>query len=286
MKKYIGDNFGDVEKYKLYRTVYEILHPTISKRNISNYKVVFDEKLLPVLVFYPNKISNIKSVIIFVPGDGKVNGCFGKYSDICKKMATESNSVVIAIDYFNSTIKYPTVVNKVSKVIKYLYEELSCNNISSKDIILVSDSVGCKIMGSAITKLISKKVLVSKCIMLYPVVRDDYTEYMWNESLMSINFNLSKKVNDYLKKYLPKDNIGCCNLLELVYFKDFPATEVITGDMDIFREDGELLSNTLVKNIPGSKEVNIKFATHGFLGSSDEEVQRETYKAISEFVLL
>ena len=82
MKIVVGDNFGDVEKYKLYRNVYEILHPTISKKNISNYKVVFDEKLLPVLVFYPEKISNVESIIIYVPGDGKVNGCYGKYSSI------------------------------------------------------------------------------------------------------------------------------------------------------------------------------------------------------------
>ena len=32
------------EKYKLYRTVKDLLHPTISKRNISNYKIVVDEK--------------------------------------------------------------------------------------------------------------------------------------------------------------------------------------------------------------------------------------------------
>ena len=28
-----------------------------------------------------------------------------KYSDICKRLAKESNSIVVAIDYFNSTIK-------------------------------------------------------------------------------------------------------------------------------------------------------------------------------------
>ena len=283
MKIVVGDNFGDVEKYKLYRNVYEILHPTISKKNISNYKVVFDEKLLPVLVFYPEKISNVESIIIYVPGDGKVNGCYGKYSSICKKIAKETKSIVITIDYFNSTIKYPTVVNKISKLIKYLYDELNSNGYSSEKITLLSDSLGSKITSSVVTKLISKGISINKLVLLYPVVKDSYDNYSWNESLMSINFNLDKRVESYLKKYLSKVEVSC-NLDEIVYYKDFPKTLVVTGDMDIFKEDGEALGEIVSKNIPGSLCENIKFASHGFLGSNDEEVNRDVYLIINKFI--
>lgn len=283
MKIVVGDNFGDVEKYKLYRNVYEILHPTISKKNISNYKVVFDEKLLPVLVFYPEKISNVESIIIYVPGDGKVNGCYGKYSSICKKIAKETKSIVITIDYFNSTIKYPTVVNKISKLIKYLYDELNSNGYSSEKITLLSDSLGSKITSSVVTKLISKGISINKLVLLYPVVKDSYDNYSWNESLMSINFNLDKRVESYLKKYLSKVEVSC-NLDEIVYYKDFPKTLVVTGDMDIFKEDGEALGEIVSKNIPGSLYENIKFASHGFLGSNDEEVNRDVYLIINKFI--
>ena len=283
MKIVVGDNFGGVEKYKLYRNVYEILHPTISKKNISNYKVVFDEKLLPVLVFYPEKISNVESIIIYVPGDGKVNGCYGKYSSICKKIAKETKSIVITIDYFNSTIKYPTVVNKISKLIKYLYDELNSNGYSSEKITLLSDSLGSKITSSVVTKLISKGISINKLVLLYPVVKDSYDNYSWNESLMSINFNLDKRVESYLKKYLSKVEVSC-NLDEIVYYKDFPKTLVVTGDMDIFKEDGEALGEIVSKNIPGSLYENIKFASHGFLGSNDEEVNRDVYLIINKFI--
>ena len=33
-----------------------------------------------------------------------------------------------------------------------------------------------------------------------------------------------------------------------------------------------------------SKYINIKFASHGFLNSSDEEIIFETYKAINDFI--
>ena len=250
MKIIVGDNFGDVEKYKLYRNVYEILHPTISKKNISNYKVVFDEKLLPVLVFYPEKISNVESIIIYVPGDGKVSGCFGKYSTICKRIAKETKSIVITVDYFNGTVKYPTVVNKISKLIKYLYDELNNNCYVNEKITILSDSLGSKITSSVVTKLISKGISVNKLILLYPVVKDSYDNYSWNESLMSINFNLDKRVDSYLKKYLSKVEVNC-NLDEMVYYKDFPKTLVVTGDMDIFKEDGENIIFKSKKIPPG-----------------------------------
>ena len=56
--------------------------------------------------------------------------------------------------------------------------------------------------------------------------------------------------------------------------------------MDIFKEDGETLKEITCKNNEASVSYNIKFASHGFLGTNDEEIQREMYKYISEFVLL
>ena len=175
MKNTSGDNYGNVVKYKLYRSVYDILHPTISKKNISNYKVVFDEGLLPVLVFYPKRVSNIESVLIYIPSDGVVNDSYGKYTDICKRLAKETNSIVITIDYLDLTVKFSCVINRVSKLIKFLYEELVKIDIRTENIVLVSDSVGCKIMGAVIKKLIDKNINIEKLVMLYPVVRDEYS---------------------------------------------------------------------------------------------------------------
>ena len=60
------DDFGTEDTYKLYRTIYEILHPTISKKNISNYKIIIQENLIPLRIFYPKKISKIDKIIIYL----------------------------------------------------------------------------------------------------------------------------------------------------------------------------------------------------------------------------
>ena len=59
----INNEFDEEIKYKLFRTVNEILHPTISKKNISDYKIIMDDDILPVRVFYPKKVTSIDKVI-------------------------------------------------------------------------------------------------------------------------------------------------------------------------------------------------------------------------------
>lgn len=285
MKVLSGDNFCEVSKYRLYRTVYEIVHPTISKKNISNYRVVFDDKLLPVLVYYPQKISNINSVIIYVPGDGLISGSYGKYEKICKKMAIETNSLVIAIDYFNSTIKYPTVVNKIFKLIKFLYDQFEKIGICNEKITLMGDSTGCIILSNLVSKMISKNLLANKMIMFYPVVRYDYSDYCWNETYLNININLDKKINNYLKRYFSKSKEQGCSLLERDNLLGFPKTLILTAEMDILKEDGNILSSKFISDVEGSKYCNIKFANHGFLSCADEEMQREMYNELNNFLI-
>ena len=50
------DEFDLDNKYKLYRNLYEVIHPTISKRNISEYKIILKDDLVPIRVFYPKKL--------------------------------------------------------------------------------------------------------------------------------------------------------------------------------------------------------------------------------------
>ena len=52
----MNNAFEKEERYKLYRTVREILHPTISKKNISEYKIIVDDNLLPLRIFILKKL--------------------------------------------------------------------------------------------------------------------------------------------------------------------------------------------------------------------------------------
>ena len=82
----MSNTFEKDEKYRLYKTVKELFHPTISKKNISDYKIIVNENLLPLRIFYPEKVTNMKNVIIYLPGDVNLTKCYEKYSEISEKL--------------------------------------------------------------------------------------------------------------------------------------------------------------------------------------------------------
>ncbi len=282
MKIVNGDNFCKDAKYKLYRSVYEVLHPTISKRNISNYKVVLDEKLLPVQVFYPRRVTNMKNVIIAIPGDGNVSGCYGKYASIYKNMAVEVDTLIVAIDYFGKSVKYPTSLNKIVKVVNYLYEELIKHGILKENIIFMSDSAGCCIMSELLLKLRDKKIeMVNKCIWFYPVCRNDYFEYVWDKTYLNMNLNLDKRINVYLNRYFSKNKERG---KELLTFKseDFSNRNmVIFGEMDVLKEDSQALAKQM-----NAEVLSLEFLTHGFLENQNCDELKKVYAKVQDFVKL
>ena len=258
----INNEFDKEIKYKLFRTVNEILHPTISKKNISDYKIIMDDDVLPVRVFYPKKITTIEKVIIYVHGNGEVTNCLGEYSNICKNFAVKTNCLIVAIEYDDIDDSYEVIVNEVKKCINYLYDKFLMNNIKEKDIILMSDSTG-----SHITSLI-KDIPISKRILFYPVLKAKYTKKdMKNEDF---NIGLIERINKYFKDI----NVSVDGKLD-----DKDDLLVLVGSIDMLIDD-------IKKSITSEKIkcVDISFSAHGFLKEMDKELSNEVFTVINKFI--
>ena len=105
-RKISMDDFGTEDTYKLYRSVYEIIHPTISKKNISNYKIMMQEDLIPLRIFYPKKISKLSKAIIYVPGKAWMVNGNKNYAEVCNFLVEQTDTIVIALDYDKENITY------------------------------------------------------------------------------------------------------------------------------------------------------------------------------------
>ena len=165
--------FDNEIKYKLFRTVREILHPTISKKNISNYKIIIDESILPVRIFYPKKIKEINKIIIYIHINPNVTDSTSKYSNINKKISLKTNHLVIAIDYIEKKHKFEETYQNIYNTIKYIYDRLEENEIKSEDIILMGDSTGGNII-TGINYLNKEEIQIKKEILFYPTISLEY----------------------------------------------------------------------------------------------------------------
>ena len=260
------DDFDNDIKYKLYRSLYEIIHPTISKKNISNYKIILDDKLVPVRVFYPEKVSSITSLIIFIHGNNYITNCFNSYSSICREISDNTNKLVIAIDY-DSKSSYKDAYNKCFDIVNYFYNNCNKCNISEKKIILMGDSLGCNILLD-----ITHNIETYKKILFYPILSNNHQTKAKRDS------NYVDKLKMLIDNKYISDSDFCLNK----NYDNITNTLIITGNVDLFRDNGKILFDKLIskKNI----YYNIDFADHGFLLNNDLEIKNSIYEVVKSFL--
>lgn len=292
LKNILCDDFDLENKYKLYRTTYEIIHPTISKKNISNYKIIINDSLVPLRIFYPDKISTLTSVIIYIHGGGWITGSINSYSKICLEISKKCNKLVVAIDYrLAPEYKFPIGFNDCYDTIKYLYKEFQSLGIKNEDIIIMGDSAGGNLAASVALKARkTQEIDIKKEVLIYPALSGEYKgKTKYNSLIQNSKLDLLtvKHLDAFMKLYIntEKDlkNPLVCPLQETNY-SNLPTTLIITGDIDPLRDEGNEYYQRLKKENPKTKYINIKFASHGFLNGKDEEIKEEFYQEVNNFL--
>lgn len=274
IKNIISNDFEIEDKYKLYRKMSDVIHPTISKKNISDYKIVLDDKIFPIRVFYPKKVTKIEKVIIFIHGNGYVTGYKNKYSDICMKISKNINSLMISIDYeldYKMNEKYflKKLYDTTSLIIKQIKEQ-NLNNI-----ILMSDSTSADLC----IKLNELNNLdIKKQILITPIINFNCNNTInLSDKNNNIDNNLLIRLNQYNNFYNSKKQIKKISN----NIKNQPNTLIITGNADPLKENGKYLAEKLGSNCVYK---NINFANHNILLSTDKEINDEFNNSILNFI--
>lgn len=259
-------------KYKLYRTVYEVVHPTISKKNISSYRIMFKDDILPVRVFYPKKVSNINRIIFYIAGFGDVTGCTGKYGDICKRIALKTDTLVIALDMDDiDDGNYLEVYELCHKTCLYLNDELEKLNIDDLKIFLTGDSLGANI---AMSICKDEKFSLYNMILFYPVLSSKCLD-------RDVDYEVLKSLKRYFSDKELLDNSLVFPLIDVDY-KYKNNTLLIVGDADPIKDD--VLSYYDLNPRDNNELYIVKMYGHGFLDGIDEIALGNLFDKVNEFM--
>ena len=137
------------EPCKLYRNIHEIIHPSISRKNISEYRIIIKDELFPIQIFYPSKEIELKKVLIYIHSK-EID--YDYYQDL----ALKTKRIVLVIDYQDSKEKLIDTIN-------YIINELNNNIIMNDSIGIMGDFDGASLILEVNSSLVSsiKKVLLS-----------------------------------------------------------------------------------------------------------------------------
>lgn len=288
----IGDimknDFDQELKYNLYRNIKSILHPTISKKNISDYKIILSEEVMPIRVFYPKKVSSLDKVMIYIHGEGSLTSCSGEYSNISSRIALDYNQLVISLDYENYKGLYLLdLYNLFYETFKYIYEELLENGISKEDITLIGDSTGASAITSLVNKMGEDNISVERLILFYPLLSGEYfgnSKYASITEITKYHHELIPKISRYYGvKIKYKKDLKDKNLFALLKkdFSDYPKTLIICGSTDPLIDEARAFAERLNEK---ASIIEVPFATHGFLKNTDFETIAEYDNQVKLFL--
>ncbi len=170
------------DKYKLYRSLYDIINPTISRKNISDYSIILDDSILPIEVYYPKKDIKTDNIIIYIPSGYDTNNLYDE-------LALNTNNLVVVLNYDDNK---DTCYNSV----RYIYNNLD-EMVDDKNITIMTDNEGSDIEEYIINKSIkTKDFKVSKSILLEPTI--SLNKNTINKSLIVMNQDSdNKSLNNY-----------------------------------------------------------------------------------------
>ena len=277
--------FDNEIKYKLFRTIREILHPTISKKNISDYKIIIDESILPVRIFYPKKVTGIDKIIIYIHGNPNVTNCNGNYSNICKKLSIKTNRLVIAPEYKERKHKVEDVYKEIYNTIKYIYIRLEENGINPENIALVGDSTGGNII-TGINYLNKQEIPIKKEVLFYPTLSLEYfdkSKFLSISKNVGFNLTLQNSLKDYFSYIAYKKDLKKELLNPLDHSNNIiPDTLIIVGKVDCLIDECAEYYKKLKKG--NHKYLELPFSSHGFLKKMDSETEKEVLEEVNNFL--
>lgn len=272
------NSFDKELKYKLYSNIRKVVHPSISKRNISNYKIVLNDKIVPIRVFYPEKISDLKNVIIYVHGISLVSGCGSNYSEICQKLAIKTKQLVIVIDYDENKY-YLDILKDVSQCIMFVCDELIKEQIDFKNITLMGDSIGATIV-LGVNKLSNYEF--KKNILISPILSGNY----FTDVNILKNDKVNLKLINSLKKYYTKSlKLKKDYNNELVF--PLLGDGMINNNMLIITSGNDFLKSeayTYSEHLKNTSLLEIPFVGHGFLKEMSLDVENMFFTGVLEFL--
>lgn len=259
--------------------------PDIAYANRAELRV--GEQKIPVKIFSPDPTKDLP-VILFFHGGGHMCGDPELYDPMCRKIAINSSSVVISVDYrLSPEYPYPAGLNDAELVVKHFSKVMTDVHFDKSKIYIAGDSAGGAICTSLTMRQYSDPELhFTKQILIYPSV--DYTMSSPSYESNGIGYFLEKaRVQWYFDNYfLNGEDRKACSPLFAPVSADSPDTLIVIAGCDPLRDEGLRYADKL-------KEQGIRVETkvfanmiHAFMNIEDlvPDECSELFTTIGEFV--
>lgn len=244
---------------------------------------------VPIRIYIPN-LNEKLPVGIFMHGGGHMSGSISVYNGVTRKLAKETNHIIVSIEYrLAPEFPYPFGIEDCKAVIRGLSEMLKARKINYKNngLSILGDSAGGAICASmCMDKEFVAIHQIKKQVLIYPSV--DYTGTSPSLDKFAEGYLLEKaKMQFYFANYFQNnEDPKKVSPLYGEFYANMPTTLVITAAYDPLCAEGIAYYNNLVNVGAQGELLSIEGVTHAYLLLEDlcKEECAKTYQEIDKFL--
>lgn len=206
---------------------------------------------IPTRIYRPSLEPELP-VVMYFHGGGWVLGNLDSHDAVCRRLASESGFVVIAVDYrLAPEHKYPAAVDDCFLATQSVAENASEYKVDGRQIMLAGDSAGGNLCMAVSLRARDDGLAIRYQVLIYPVVEPNFDTNSYNA--FATGHGLTRETMQWFwREYLE----GSDTDPTLAHFQDaslkgLPQTHVITAEYDVLRDEGKRLVERLRQaNVP------------------------------------
>ncbi|WP_438350857.1 alpha/beta hydrolase [Paenibacillus sp. FA6] len=204
-----------------------------------------------VRIIRPINAPAILPVIVYIHGAGWVFGNQHTHDRLIREISVGAQAAVVFPNYsLAPESKYPTAIEEVYAVVKWVAEEASEQGFDLNSFIVAGDSVGGN-MTAAITLMCKERggPKISKQLLFYPVTDasfDTDSYHQFAEGYFLQRDGMKWFWEQYTDDPNDREQITASPLRATIeQLRDLPEALIITGEADVLRDEGEAYANKL-----------------------------------------
>ncbi|MGB3650816.1 MAG: alpha/beta hydrolase [Rivularia sp. (in: cyanobacteria)] len=226
---------------------------------------------IPIQLYYPSLNPNLP-VILFIHGGGWIYGNFPTYDFMCRRIASKSNSLVIAVDYrLAPQYKYPTALEDCFDAFTWTSENAINLNANPQQLTVMGDSSGGNLAASLCLMLRDRKQnltneLINKQILVYPVL--DATLSQPSMEYNDAPLLTKEAMQFYVKCYSRNDSDIYESYFSPLLAQDLsnlPPALIIAAECDVLHDENLIYAQRLQTANNQVKFIDYPGMVHGFL---------------------
>ena len=223
---------------------------------------------VPIRIYRPHGDGPFPAIVYF-HGGGWVLGDLDTHDALCRRLASEAESIVVSVDYRRSPeTVYPGARDDCYTATEFVFRHATELQIDVSRILVAGDSAGANLAAS-VSQLArdSRDFTISQQVLIYPVLDHRCCTESYEE--FAEGFGLTRTAMrwfwDQYAAAETKREDGLVSPLLADDLRGLPPTHIVTAEYDVLRDEGEQYADRLRQAGVPTTHQRYDGMIHGFI---------------------